>query len=137
MSFTIKTKLRLALFGLALLFIGFGSAAIVRMSMLNDRSAQMETDWIPSMIYTAALHVDFEEYVNELARHILTADPAAMAVREQRLAEFEQDMARQRGHYEPLIDPGEEAGLWDRAFTAEIRASSQLTDRCSLGHASI
>ena len=35
------------------------------------------------------------------------------------------------------IDPGEEAGLWDRAFTAEIRASSQLTARCSLGHASI
>ncbi|MEI6559506.1 MAG: methyl-accepting chemotaxis protein [Rhodospirillaceae bacterium] len=116
MRLTIKTKLRLAFFGLAVLFIGFGTAAIVRMSMLNARSTEMETNWIPSMVYTAALHIDFNQIMVELGRHILAADPAGMAARDQRIAEIEQDIARQRGHYEPLIDADDEAAAY-KAFS--------------------
>lgn len=119
MHFTIRTKLRLAFLGLAVFFIVFGTASIVRMGQLNDRSVEMETDWIPSMVYTAALHIDFAQYMLELARHVLTADPAAMAAREQRMAEFEQDIARQRGHYEPLVDPGEETTIY-KTFSAKF-----------------
>ena len=127
MRFTIKTKLRLAFLGLAVTFIIFGTASIVRMGQLNDRSVEMETDWIPSMVYTAALHIDFSEYLIELTHHVVTADPAGMAAREQRMAEFEQDLARQRGHYEPLVDPGEETSTY-KAFSAkfdEVMAQSR------------
>ena len=108
MGFTIKTKLRLAFLGLALLFIGFGTASIVRMGMLNARSMEMEVNWIPSMVYTAALHIDFNHYMVEVARHVHTADPAGMSAAEQRIGAFEQDIGRQRALYEPLIDSEEE-----------------------------
>ncbi|MEI7610486.1 MAG: MCP four helix bundle domain-containing protein, partial [Rhodospirillaceae bacterium] len=126
MRFTIKTKLRLAFLGLALLFIGFGTASIVRMSMLNARSAEMEVNWIPSMVYTAALHIDFNHYVIEVARHILTADPAGMTAAEQRMAAFEQDIGRQRALYEPLIDSDEEVRTY-KSFVPKFEAFMSQT----------
>ncbi len=108
MSLTIKTKLRLAFFGLAAVFIAFGALAINRMGTLNARSTEMEVNWIPSMAYTAALHADFSQKMIEVALHILTTDAPGMAAREQRMAEFDRDIARLRALYEPLIDSEEE-----------------------------
>ncbi|MEI7610488.1 MAG: MCP four helix bundle domain-containing protein, partial [Rhodospirillaceae bacterium] len=121
MGFTIKTKLRLAFLGLALLFIGFGTAGILRMSMLNARSTDMAVTLIPSMTSTAALHADFNRYMIEVARHILTAEPAGMTAAEQRMAAIEQDIGRQRRLYEPLIDSEEDAKAY-KAFSPKFEA---------------
>ena len=118
MNFTIKTKLRLAFCGLAVLFIVFGTASIVRMGMLNARSTAMETVLIPSMAHTAALHADFSQYMIEIALHIQTTDAAAMAAREQNMAALDRDIARLRGLFEPLIDSEDDAQLY-KAFKAK------------------
>ena len=126
MRFTIKTKLRLAFLGLALLFIGFGTAAIVRMSMLNARSTDMAVTLIPSMDSTSALHTDFNRYMIEVARHILTTDAAGMTAVEQRMAVIERDISRQRGLYEPLIDSEDDARTY-KAFSSKFEAAMTRT----------
>ena len=119
MSFTIKTKLRLAFLGLAALFIGFGALTVDRMGTLNARSTEMEINWIPSMVDTAALHEDFSEYMIEIALHILSTEDAAMAAQEQKMAALDQDIARLRKLYEPLINSDEEARTY-KEFTGKF-----------------
>lgn len=112
MGLTIKAKLRLAFLGLGALFIGFGWLANDRMGLLNERSTEMVLNQIPSMVQTAAINKDFKQYVIETALHILTTDEEAMTAREKRMTELEQDIARLRGQYEPLINSDEEAKVY-------------------------
>ncbi|MEI8395793.1 MAG: methyl-accepting chemotaxis protein [Rhodospirillaceae bacterium] len=109
MDFTVKAKLRLAFLGLGVLFIGFGLLANERMGLLNQRSAEMAVNWIPSMVQTAAINKEFNQYVIETAMHILTTEDNAMVAREKRMGDLEQDIARRRSLYEPLINSDEEA----------------------------
>lgn len=122
---TIKTKLRLAFLTLAVLFSLFAWLALERIGAVNDKSTEMEVNWLPSVVATNAINTATSDLRIAEALHILTTGSTEMMEREKAMEGLTQNIAQWRSQYEPLISSEEEraiyqkfAGKYDEYLTA-------------------
>lgn len=110
---TIKTKLRLAFLTLAVLFSSFAWLALNQIGAVNNKSTEIEIDWLPSVVAINAINTVTSELDAE-ALHILITDSAEMIEHEKAIDGLRQKIEQLRSKYEPLISSEEERNLYQK-----------------------
>jgi len=109
---TIKAKLRGAFLGLAILFMIFAWFALNRMGLVNDKSTEIELNWLPSVVAVNAINTATSDLRSSEALHVISTDPTDMLEQEKITQGLKADIAQQRNKYEPLISSTEEQGIY-------------------------
>jgi methyl-accepting chemotaxis protein len=115
MNASAVVKIRLTFFGIVAFFILASLFAVDRMSVLTQKSVEMEINWLPRVIATDALSMEVDNYRIAEASHILSTVQNEKEAHEREMARLQQNIANLRTRYEQLISSeAERAGY--RAF---------------------
>ncbi|HYD99501.1 MAG TPA: methyl-accepting chemotaxis protein [Alphaproteobacteria bacterium] len=85
---SLKLKFRLVFAVLTLLFAGFAWLAIDRLDVVNQKSTEMETQWLPRAKLLGEINTFAARFRIVEARHILAQDESTMAGAERDMAGF-------------------------------------------------
>jgi methyl-accepting chemotaxis protein len=111
-------SLLVGLFGLMMAIVaGQGFLAVNRIAAVNASVVDIGGNWLPSVDVVRAMSADVARFRLAEAKHILSADDAAMAEFEKEIARFGADLAAARKTYEPLISSPEERATYN-SFSA-------------------
>ncbi len=128
---TIKTKLRLAFLTLATLFALFSWLAMDRIGAVNDKSSEIKTSWLPSVVVINAINSAVSNLRITEALHVLSDNAAEMADYDKQLENLIQQIAQLRIQYGPLITSERERATNDKFFSkyeeylASLRKSTE------------
>ncbi|MEB0217279.1 MCP four helix bundle domain-containing protein [Undibacterium sp. CCC3.4] len=107
----ISAKL-LASFGVVLLLmLMMGISAIFAMGRINQSTADLAHEWMPSVRIAMSLRTDLAEMRRWELAHLLSDDETAMAAYEKRMDQIQAASNADRSSYEKLISGGEERHL--------------------------
>ncbi len=84
---TLRAKMRAALGALLLFTVALGGFAIDRLSVVNDKSTEMETLWLPRANALNQINTLTSDYRIEEGTHVLSITEEAMAEAESEMAE--------------------------------------------------
>lgn len=110
---TIKTKLRLAFLATSVLFIIFVWLALFRIQLVNDKSTEIEVNWLPGTVTVNAINTATSDLRIAEALHILTTDNNEMVKREKNINSLKYDISQLRAKYEPLISSEKEHNIYN------------------------
>jgi methyl-accepting chemotaxis protein len=98
------------LFGLmAAIVASQGFVALSKISTVHASTVDIATSWMPSVDSVRELYGLTSRYQIAEARHIMSTEDAAMAEIEKSMQTMEENIAKTRKKYEPLITSNEEA----------------------------
>jgi signal transduction histidine kinase/serine phosphatase RsbU (regulator of sigma subunit)/HAMP domain-containing protein len=112
-TLTVKTKLRFAFLGLAILFVVFAVLALEKMQIINDKSTEIASNWLPSVELVNAINTATSDLRTAEALHILSSDPIEMTQREKDIEKLKQEINNQRKTYERLISSANEHRIYE------------------------
>ncbi len=92
-----------------------------KLSEVNNLSADMAGNWLPSVAYTNEINTDTSNLRVLQLEHVLAASEAEMARYEQGMAKLLDGIEKKRAAYVPLISSPEERALYER-FSAQWKA---------------
>lgn len=121
---TIKSKVAIVFFILAVAMIGSNLLSINRLSAVNDLTTESEENWMPSAVLLGTLNTNTSDYRILEVSHILAASAEEMATIERNLAAMKATVQNGRAKYETFISSPEERRVyeqfgqnWDRYLT--------------------
>ncbi len=94
--------------------IGVGLFSMQRMSMMNDASDEIRTNYLPSVVAIGELTSLAQKLRIRESRHILSTDAAEMRSEGKVMDDLLAAYAQARAKYGPMIDPGEETDRYKR-----------------------
>lgn len=110
---TIKSKLRFAFIALAGMFVMLGITAIYQIHNVNDKSTEIELNWLPSTLYTNAMNTATGDLRIAEALHVISTEDAEMMRRENDIRMLLEQISTLRSKYEPLISSPEEKAKYE------------------------
>jgi len=124
---TIKTKIRLSFLSIAFLFILFVWLALVRIELVNQKSTEIEVNWLPSTVTVNAINTATSDLRIAEATHILTTDNIEMVKREKEIEGLKHNIGQLRAKYEKLISSDEERNIYS-LFSQKYEEYSNASD---------
>ncbi|MFC0676706.1 methyl-accepting chemotaxis protein [Lysobacter korlensis] len=116
-------------FGLILaLMTLLGVFAITRMQAMHDVSAEIRSNWLPSVRVTSDLNGATAYFRTQEFAHVVSTSDEDMAAVEKRIVHYQGLVADMRATYEPLISDQKERALYD-AFSREWDAYSKMHEQ--------
>jgi methyl-accepting chemotaxis protein len=131
-NLAIRTKILLSFTMILALLAGLGLNALYRSSAMNDTVEDLTGNYALAVVYLDEMRVSVASYRGGLARELLKPDDQAerqtsRATLAQLVKTYEENAAR----YEPTIDPGTEAKLYEEdkaAWSACLMAGQHVQD---------
>jgi len=111
---TIKTKLRLDSLGTFALFVLFAWLALNRIHAANEKSTEIEVNWLPSVVYVNAINTATSDLRIAEATHILSTDEAEMLKYEKTIKDLQNHIGKLFSEYSNLISSEEETNMYNR-----------------------
>ena len=109
-------------FGLVALLVFFlGGFSLLQMSHMREQSAQVDENWLPSVVALGDLNQAFLRVRNINLRLLLDRTPTVLAANDARAEKLKADLASAENHYEQLISSDQEKGIFLRFQDAERR----------------
>jgi methyl-accepting chemotaxis protein len=112
-SISIKTKLRIAFLGMAMVFIVFGVVVSSLIENINKEANDMGTNWMPSIIAINTINKAVSDYRINEAQHVLATDPVKQLEAEKIRTRLLRKIAKLRQSYELLISSEEERAIYN------------------------
>src|SRR6218665_291535 len=107
-------------FGLVALLVFFlGGFALLQMSSMREESAEVDQEWMPSVLALGNLSESALRLRTITLRLLLIREPQALRDNEARAEQLKSDMQTAQGRYEAMIDDGEESTLYQNFKTAQ------------------
>jgi methyl-accepting chemotaxis protein len=113
-------KLGGAFFAVVLLTAVVGAFSISKISLINDNTKSLATDWMPSVEAVIGLRSNLVEFRLSEAQHFLSENFDEYAEQEKRMLEVKAKFAAGLQKYQPMISSPEE-----RALADELKAKSE------------
>ncbi|MEN0106175.1 MAG: methyl-accepting chemotaxis protein [Pseudomonas sp.] len=118
-SLTIAPRAGLG-FGLVALLVFFlGGFALQQMSSMREQSAEVDQEWMPSVLALGSLSESALRLRTMTLRLLLIRDPQALKDNEARAEQLKADMHTAQARYEAMIDEGEESTLYQAFKSAQ------------------
>jgi methyl-accepting chemotaxis protein len=107
-------------FGLVALLVFFlGGFALLQMSSMREESAEVDQEWMPSVLALGNLSESALRLRTITLRLLLIREPQALKDNEARAEQLKRDMHEAEARYEAMIDDGEETRLYQTFETAQ------------------
>jgi methyl-accepting chemotaxis protein len=103
----------------ALLVFFLGGFALVQMSSMREESAEVDQEWMPSVLALGNLSESALRLRTITLRLLLIREPQALKDNEARAEQLKTDMQTAQARYEAMIDEGEETRLYQAFKTAQ------------------
>ena len=117
-------------FGLvALLVLLLGSFSLLQMSEMNKQSADVNENWLPSVLSLGEMSQDILRLRALTLRLMLSSDESATQQNRARVEEFKNQLHTAQSNYEKLISSPEERTIYERFKQAE---SSYLQEQSKI-----
>ena len=110
----IGVKLSIVMGILLLIMLAMGLLAINRLSVVNDQSTIIATNWLPSVDITDKLNMNTSDLRIAQGTHIMSTSDEEMAKAEAEIEAQNKTIAENRKIYEPLLSSAEEKALYDK-----------------------
>jgi len=112
-------KVRLVFLSIAVLFVLFSIFGLQQMHIVNQKSTEMEENWLPSLIVVNAINTATSDYRTAEALHALTTDHAEIERQAKQMKRILQEINTLRKKYEKLVSSEEERSIY-QAFVKEF-----------------
>ncbi|HTP85220.1 MAG TPA: methyl-accepting chemotaxis protein [Alphaproteobacteria bacterium] len=109
----IRAKVTLAFGFVLLVSVGLGLFALQRLSMVNDKAADLRDNWLPATRALGEVSYHTMRYRQIEAAYILAPTAEAKATEEKGMAAVREDAQKAWAAYEATVTPGEERKLAD------------------------
>jgi methyl-accepting chemotaxis protein len=110
----IGVKLSIVMGILLLIMAAMGVLAINRLSVVNDQSTIIATNWLPSVDVIDKLNMNTSDLRVAQGAHIMSTTDEEMAKAEAEIEAQNKIIAENRKIYEPMISSAEEKALYDK-----------------------
>ncbi|MFC5354559.1 methyl-accepting chemotaxis protein [Azospirillum himalayense] len=109
---SVRTKTFAVFAFLSLLLAGIGALGINRLSVVNDRSTEIASFWMPRVVQVNVVNDAVSNFRILQSTHILSATETEMTAVEKRMDEMEASIANARRTYEATLRTAEGRGLF-------------------------
>ena len=113
MRLTLKAKLGFGFGLLVLLTTILGTLSIYQMSVINDQSTEIASNWLPSVDTINRMNTATSDYRMAEFGHVIAQDQAGMRMWTEQLEHSLGEITELRAKYEPMISSPEEQNLYD------------------------
>jgi len=137
-NLTLAARLGATFASLVALATVLGAVALYQMSRLNDSTASIADDWLPSIRVVGMVRNNLNQFRRAENDHVLSSSDAEVAEVDKKLAEVKQELAATLKAYEPLITSAQERKeyedyqrSWETYFAshAKLLALSRGSDK--------
>jgi methyl-accepting chemotaxis protein len=112
----LRTKI-LSVFGIVLLLVFIlGYFSLTRLSMLNDTTVEITSDWLPGTIAVNNLVKDANYFRRAELNHVIAQEKSLKDNQEKRMEDDLKMMKKDKEIYEKIISTKEEKDLYNEAF---------------------
>ncbi|OUD13926.1 MCP four helix bundle domain-containing protein [Thioflexithrix psekupsensis] len=124
-------KIRLAFLGIIALFIMVSIFSYNRMFVLNQKSTEMETNWLPSIVRINAIAAKISDYRMAELLHVLSLVPEEIAQQEKDIERIMRELSSLKQEYQALISSDNELKIYQNTLEKHeeyFRASQEALD---------
>jgi methyl-accepting chemotaxis protein len=112
-NLSIRAKITAVVAFLLIAMTGLGFLAVQNMRAINERAAEIQTSWLPSVRVLGKLHAEVVAYRGMVRLHVLSETAESKTATEKRMETSKQVLLKIREEYEKLITSPEERALYD------------------------
>ncbi|MVT00825.1 methyl-accepting chemotaxis protein [Devosia marina] len=113
MRLSLKAKLGFGFGLLVLLTTILGALSIYQMSVINDQSTEIASNWLPSVDTINRMNTAASDYRLAEFGHVIAQDQAGMRMLSEQMDHSLGEITELRAKYEPMISSPEEQELYD------------------------
>lgn len=127
-SLSIRAQLRIAFLLVFAVFVGASLLVDNRLRVVNDKSTEMASNWMPSIVAVNAINTATSDMRATEGLHILSTEPEEMTRHEQTIERLAKEIADWRTKYKAMISSEEERALYQsftRKYEEYLEASKQ------------
>jgi methyl-accepting chemotaxis protein len=128
-SYSIRTKIVAVVAFLLVAMTAMGLLAVSNMRAINANTADISTNWLPSVRILGDLRAGVITYRNVIREHMLSQTPEDKQAMEKTLAMVIESNTKIRATYEPMIASAEERALysdWGRLWESYKKGTEEV-----------